>query len=73
MPPALCTIQVEGGAEFHAAFAAECARRGLRLGTCYNTIRPHQALCYRTPLQFPRVIRAPNPKVSPMYRTSTRP
>jgi hypothetical protein len=34
MPFALRAIQVDGGAEFHAAFEAECARRGLRLFVC---------------------------------------
>ena len=100
MPFALRAIQVDGGSEFHAAFEAECARRGLRLFVLpprspklngaveraqrthteefyelrsfdtwtvaglnrearawervYNTVRPHQALGYLTPLQFLR-------------------
>ncbi len=91
---------LDGGSEFHAAFEAECQRRGLRLFVLpprspklngaverpqrthteefyelrpcdsfaveglnrearaweriYNTVRPHQALGYLTPLEFLR-------------------
>jgi putative transposase len=100
MPFAVRAIQVDGGSEFHAAFEAECQRRGLRLFLLpprspklngaveraqrthteefyelrpfdsftveglnraarawehiYNTVRPHQALGYLTPLEFLR-------------------
>src|SRR3970040_1658672 len=97
MPFPIRAVQVDGGAEFFAAFEAECQRRGIRLfvlppkspklngaveraqrtyteevyevtecswtvealnqelahwETIYNTVRPHQAHGYLTPLQF---------------------
>src|SRR5437867_3292473 len=39
------------------------------LGTAPNTIRPHQALDYRTPLQFPPAPRHPPPERTPLRLT----
>jgi len=114
MPFAIRAVQVDGGAEFFAAFEAECQRRGIRLFVLppkspklngaveraqrthteefyevtdcawtlealnrellqwertYNTLRPHQALGYLTPLQFLQqhgIILKNNPSLSHM-------
>jgi transposase InsO family protein len=66
MPFTIKAIQVDGGSEFEATFEEECHKQDIRLFVlpprspklnghverAYNTIRPHQALGYMTPLKF---------------------
>src|SRR6266498_1302658 len=51
MPFPVSAIQVDGGSEFMADFEAACAALGT-WEVVYNTVRPHQALGYLTPLEF---------------------
>ena len=53
---------------------AELTPQVLAWERVYNTVRPHQALAYRTPQQFlqQEFTLASSPVVSLMYRTSTR-